>query len=234
MDMRKLAIALVLVVLGGAWEARGATAGFQLVTPDATHWQLFIQVSTNDNFGIWSIGATVLGANTAGLSHLVVTGPTGQITDDPGAALGFVTKLESATSTTNGNGINFSIAQPTTVNDAGEFVYSVGQTAGSFSAQMTSESFTPTLQQNDNFAAPVMIAKGTMPNGVTPTLYLPDLTARLFLNKTSTTSGQGTFLITKDSGVFIVPVVPEPASLALLGLGGLLMMGGRKRKPRAA
>jgi hypothetical protein len=215
--------ALVLAAIAARTQAAPLVT-FSLVTPDSTHWQLFVQDSLGDNDGIFSIGATIINADSTGIGHLQVTGPTGQIAQDPGTSLGFTGLAQSSVTVDAGTGNNFAIYQPVQVNDPGEYVYGVGQSAGSFTAEMAAAGdgpFTAVNVSNDGFSAACMIAQGTNAPGSIPSLYMPDLSADVFVNTSSTVSG---------AAVTVANTVPEPASMVLVVLGGVLLIGRSRRQ----
>jgi hypothetical protein len=228
--MRKLVliVACVVSVLAAA-QARASLITLQVIQPTLTTWQIWASDSgTND--GVYALTMDVVGTTTTGLGHFGVNVPSCQLNGDSGLNVGFA----SASSVVNGTDINFSVYQPASVNDPTEYVYGMGQVSSSLTSLFGSSGldYQPADISNDAWGATkggiantFEVANGKNASGVAITLA--NVQASVFNNETGSSSGGGT--TSTNIPFTVVLATPEPASLALLGLGGLLLISRRRR-----
>jgi hypothetical protein len=236
-SMKKfLSITAAALVAATATQAFAAQVVYRLDTPDSTHWSVSAMDSSNtDNLGIkffgftlTASGGTITSPTTFGTADYR-TAPRGQ---DAGAdQLGFTSAAASPTTVSGQPGFVFNLDQGsggTVVFDAA--VLGVGQGAASPLLGYTTPGglqITGLLGQSINdIGGFVQFAKGTNSPGAA--LSISGAGATVF-NLTQPNDGGAFTAIASNSVVTAVQAVPEPASLALLGLGGLLILVPRKR-----
>ena len=211
--MKKTLIMMAVVALAFAGSAQAVplydlqvALGENHLGPAPGYFTVKATVS-GDNFGLASYKITMTGWDA-----LYQFSPKADITDGlfGTQAIGFET-LRSANGSTPMTG-----AQPTVLGDPALLTYGIGQTATSLTVPSGwSITGTPT---NNPFQQPVLLLVGTYSGG-TPTVAQTGMGGVTRIT-----------VFTSDDAVDVVEadLIPEPATLALLGLGGLLALRRRR------
>jgi hypothetical protein len=201
-----------LAFAGSALTANAATVDFEVVyDPGNSTFELFADASGGDHAGI--AGYNVGLQNAVTFDHAVPRG----VDKNGFFSKGFTAGTNDSSMTgplTGGNAI-FSGQNTSSSNAPDNLIYGIGQEAGTTSK----ENMLSGSEVVSQWEVPISIGTGTYESDL-PSFSSASANVFTAVNDVNTTSADTTTSVT---------AIPEPTSLALLGLGGLAMLTRRKR-----
>ncbi|MDB5325256.1 MAG: hypothetical protein JWM57_825 [Phycisphaerales bacterium] len=226
----KAILASIIGVAALASAAEAATITYQLklndngtgaVTP--LSFAIYATASAGDNAGIAAFTYAVNGLSAADLANLKNKAPSAAYWNGSSFA---TLKNTGFTLNVAGDGIvQQTGSQDTTAASNPPLTYNIGQQAGSITTAGGPTGSTVLLDgSNAAYAFPVLLAVGSYGPTDIPTIGAGN----------ATTAGN-VFNLAKDRTTFAAaavyqnPAVPEPASLAVLGLGGVSLLARRRK-----
>ncbi len=199
----KLVGLLVILALASAACANGGTVQVSLTRDDANHtFAVYATDSTGDNLGIEGIDLNLQGFITATLTAGDATHPAYGNDASLLAYRGFTSSGLSG----SGPAYDYYCTQNIQLAST-TFIYGIGQTSVSL----------PTLNPAVSWGVPALLFSGTFTAGQVPTIVGTPL-----VDTFNTDTSQN--IVSRAS----VTIVPEPATLALLGASGLALLRRRR------
>jgi len=248
---------LVAAVVLAAVQAQAATVTFAIATDGATNgWALWATDSVGDNFGLAGLAATVTGVTGSVALRAPNASIDNQAQDGSSDVIGWATANGGGAS--SGGVTNITLGQPASmVYSANEYVMGMGQSVGDLTSYITSQvdpgsgnnyevnlvsnrmagdsskigtygvaahgtnGTGTSLVTNPFGTVGIELASGTdAVAGTLPTLS--NLGANVFFSVPTAATSSGT------TGAATIGS-PEPASLALLAFGGMMVLARRRR-----
>jgi len=208
-----------LAALVVAVSANASTITYTMNPTSATTWSLIAQASAGDNFGIDYYAVELLGATT--IAHVNVSPKISDV--DAGMNYGF----SFARSADNAPVV--SAAQDST--GGGVAVYGLGQNAGTLKSWVPAANATAAGRPDavGTYGVPLVLATGTNPANVYP--VIGQTSTGFIFTQQGTGGAFGTFgAPTSVNIVQAGPIIPEPATISLIGLALVGGLGFRRRR----